>query len=67
MKVQALPVGFSFSGPLSIDGAVWVKSVADAISAPEYASGGGPVLTSPNGTRYRLTVDDSGNLGTVPA
>ncbi len=28
---------------------------------------GGLILTSPNGTRYRLTVDNSGNLGTTPA
>lgn len=26
---------------------------------------GDPIVTSPNGTRYRITVDDAGNLGTA--
>lgn len=65
MKVQALPVNFPFASPLSVGGAIWAKSVADAINAPEYADGEGPIMTSPDGTRYRLTVDNAGNLGTT--
>ena len=30
-------------------------------------AGGGIILTSPNGTKYRLTVDDAGNLATALA
>ena len=36
-------------------------------NAFEVTKDGGIVLKSPNGTRYKVTVDDSGNLSTTPA
>lgn len=33
-------------------------------SSPVFANGDGPILTSPNGTQYRLVVDNAGTLTT---
>lgn len=32
----------------------------------EFEPGTGPVLVAPNGTKYQLVVDNSGNLSTTP-
>lgn len=42
-----------------------VRAVREAQTAPVYGNAGGPILTSPDGTQYRLTVDNAGNLGTT--
>lgn len=45
----------------------WARVIRGLEKNPEFANGGEPILTSPDGTRYRLTVDNAGNLGTVLA
>lgn len=42
--------------------AVYSGSTSDDLTFP---NGKGPVLTSPNGTKYRVMVDNTGTLGTV--
>lgn len=49
-------------GGLTLNGVELLGRMVDEIRQPEYEAGAGPVLTSPNGTRYRLGVDDAGNL-----
>ena len=41
-----------------------VRAIRSLQASPVYASGAGPILTSPNGTQYRLVVDNAGNLTT---
>lgn len=44
-----------------------IRAVADLFGAgvPGWVADAGVVLRSPNGTRYRVTVDDAGTLGTT--
>ena len=41
-----------------------VRAIRALQASPVYENGAGPILTSPNGTQYRLVVDNAGNLTT---
>lgn len=55
-------------GGVTLDGAEFLNRLAEAIrelqASPVFANGEGPILTSPNGTQYRLVVDNAGALTT---
>ncbi len=67
-KIQRAQVGqpFVMNGGLIVDAAEYLQRITDAIvelqTDPVYKNGNGPILTSPNGTQYRLEVDNAGNL-----
>ena len=67
-KIQA---GSSLTqdGGLTIEGAIFldllVRAVRELQDNPVFPNGDEPILTSPNGTQYRLTVDNAGNLSTT--
>lgn len=62
--LREIPVGYPLTsnGAVTLDGAEALDRIVRAIQTLE----GGVVLTSPNGTRYRLEVDNAGNLSTAP-
>lgn len=70
VQVQQAQVGqpFTQNGGLTLDAAEYMQRITDAILAlqesPVFANGKGPILTSPDGTQYRLEVDNAGNLST---
>lgn len=70
-KVQEAQVGqlFTAGEALTLDSAQYLQRITDAIrelqSSPVFANGEEPILTSPNGTQYRLQVDNAGALSTV--
>lgn len=66
VKVPLLGASFTENGGLTFEGAETLGRMTAAVQelqvSPVFANGEGPILTSPNGTQYRLTVDDAGNL-----
>lgn len=56
-------------GALTFTGVELLARIVDAArelqTSPVYVNGEGPILTSPDGTQYRLSVDNAGNLSTV--
>ena len=59
---------FTQNGALTLDSTEYLQRITDAIlelqASPVFANGEGPILTSPDGTQYRLEVDNAGNLST---
>ena len=73
IQVRQLLMGSSIAnstGGLSIDGAEAFGRLVAAVQELQqatYKSGEGPILTSPNGSQWRLGVDDAGSLTASPA
>lgn len=71
IQVQQAQVGqlFTQEGGLTLDATEYLQRITEAIlelqGSPVFANGEGPVLTSPNGTQYRLVVDNAGALSTT--
>ena len=66
MKVEGFNVGFGINNPRKTT--VKQSESLDIYNSDLYVGIGntrGVVLTSPNGTAFRITVDNSGNLTTV--
>lgn len=64
VSIRAFPKGLPMTdgGALTLDGAEALGRLVAALSEVQE----GIDLQSPNGSLWRITVDDSGNLGTVP-
>lgn len=63
VQVQKLPAGMPLTngGRLTTGGAEALDRIVRAVEALQDQT----LITSPNGTVYRLTVDDAGNLSTT--
>jgi hypothetical protein len=50
------------NGRVTLEAAEILGRITDTIRGPVYPNGTGPILTSPDGTQYRLTVANGGAL-----